>query len=468
LSAARRRHLLALGVVVFCGCGQRVLPPEGQVLLFVTTDAPLPPPPGEIPSPDDPPALFDRLRVDMFGPGDVAPCRDCTRDFVLDRSLVGGRGASFGLVPPAGKLGARVRLRMFLASRLIEAEPPASATVDVTVALPEVHAEGIVDITVDLPTELVGQPEGMPSGIEPTHGAPSKPYEAWSGARRVPCADAPSAGEACIPGGAYWKGNPLAPYLFVQQAARGDAQHLVTISPFYLDVAEVTVAEYRAFAPMASGSPDATWSTGSTGQGLRDWCSYTKVAGPWDAWPMNCLPERHAAEYCAAVGKRLPTEAELEYAMSGLRGDLYLWGVDEPACGDALFGLNGFQVMGICQTAQTFISPGHAPLADGTNAKRDVLDSGNGIVVDLAGSVREYAGDYFQEQDEPCWSAPGVLRDPVCSAPSGVHGEAYRVAGGEWDADAATMRAATRFWVPPDVEVPGVGFRCARSATPAR
>ena len=52
------------------GCTED-LPPEGQLLLTVVTDAPLPPPTG---FGDGPPALFDRLRFDIVPPGRSEPC----------------------------------------------------------------------------------------------------------------------------------------------------------------------------------------------------------------------------------------------------------------------------------------------------------------------------------------------------------------------------------------------------------
>src|SRR5262245_48475025 len=112
LSARRLKRLSPLVVGVFAACVDRDLPPNGQILITVTTDAPLPPPAGEVLGPDDPLPLFDRLRIEVFRPGETMPCAECVNEFDVDRDLVRAGRASFGVTPPVGVSGyvARVRL----------------------------------------------------------------------------------------------------------------------------------------------------------------------------------------------------------------------------------------------------------------------------------------------------------------------------------------------------------------------
>ena len=63
----------------------RVAEPTGQVLLYVTTDAPMGPPDG----------LFDRLIVEVIPPGEGAPCEGCTRSFAVDDARMAEGRAQF-------------------------------------------------------------------------------------------------------------------------------------------------------------------------------------------------------------------------------------------------------------------------------------------------------------------------------------------------------------------------------------
>src|SRR6185436_82728 len=98
--------------------------------------------------------------------------------------------------------------------------------------------EGSIDVTVFLPTDAVGRPIGtLDDPIPADLRAPGiSAVGTWPGARRVPCQGMANPGEVCVPGGAFWMGNPL---LSVGDATR---QRLVVLSPFFIDSAEVTVA----------------------------------------------------------------------------------------------------------------------------------------------------------------------------------------------------------------------------------
>ena len=92
-----------------------------------------------------------------------------------------------------------------------------------------------------------------------------------------------------------------------RMGARGDE---VTVSGFCLDLTEVTVAEYSSHTtPKAS----ERWEDGSTNKSLL--CNGLRADR--QNHPMNCVDWNQAAAHCAAELKRLPTEAEWEWAARG-------------------------------------------------------------------------------------------------------------------------------------------------------
>jgi hypothetical protein len=111
------RAWLALSVVVASagGCAQDVPPPAGQALVYIDTDAP--------------PALFDRLRLEVFPPGAEEACAGCTREFGVDASTFSVANASIGVVPRPGTHGYRVRARLFRSAGTSAGEPRPGSTI---------------------------------------------------------------------------------------------------------------------------------------------------------------------------------------------------------------------------------------------------------------------------------------------------------------------------------------------------
>jgi sulfatase modifying factor 1 len=455
----RPRILLAL--LVACGDTVKTDPPPGQIVLYIDTDAPVPIAPDSPDASDAAPPLFDRLRIEIFAPGQTTPCDGCDNAFAVDTDLFRAGKASVGVSPPAGVSGFRARVRLYPAAYTSPAGDPDPGTViDRVVALPVVAEQGRIDITVMLETDTTGIPGSLDAPSDPIAGAPSSSLVGtWSGAERVPCADAQHKGEVCVPGGAFFIGAEHRTFTAIP-GHDGLAPRLVVLSPFWLDATEVTVAQFRKSKPAAADV--FSWSGGTTGVAVTDFCNSTAAPGPFESRPVNCMTWRTADAYCRSKGKLLPTEAQIEYVLGGLVSHTFPWGEDPPACEDAVFGRTGYGIFANDSAPCRSAAPPGGTLDVGS-AKRDRLALATGTLLDLAGNVAEFAQDTWNYHHERCWSATTVYRDPVCSK-QGIEGTAHTVRGGDWVIPGGELARQGRVVAPVKLATPEIGFRCARKA----
>jgi formylglycine-generating enzyme required for sulfatase activity len=427
---------------------------QGQVLLYFDTDAPLPAAPGDDAVPATP--LFNRLRIDIYPPGSTAPCDGCSSDFDVNAGTLAQKRASIGVAPPLSASGYRARIRLFKREFVSPAgEPNADSTVDVTVLLPVVEGNAVLERTVLLATDSVGSPVGsLDAPTDPMLGPPGASLVGtWPGAARLDCKGGPPAGAVCVPGGAYWMGNPNE--LGFEIGSYVPEPRLIVLAPFFMASTEVTVRAYRASGLTAAGR----WSGSSAGTAGQDWCTFTRAPGPFESMPLSCISQKDARAYCAAMGGDLPTEAELEYVMSGLVGDPFPWGRDAPECADAVFGRGGWGVLAPAIAPCKPSQPPGSPSPPGSGG-RDRLDLPGGSIVDLAGNLAELARDLWNRIDEPCWARQGVYRDPVCTTKSPHDDLLVVYRGGDWSEPAAEMPSSRRHSLPPDFPQNAIGFRC--------
>lgn len=446
-SAARLVRAAALGglvTVASLACEDR-LPPQGQVLVYLDTDAPVAAASSDLGAP-----LFDRVLVELFAPGESEPCPDCRRELVVDAEKMRARRFSFGFVPRPRVVGYRAHLILYRSAGGLGPRPASS--IALVGYLPAVAEDGIKEVTARFRTDDVGKPRGtMEAPIIFDAGAPGESaVGSWEGARIIDCEGEPPAGSVCVPGGAFFMGDPRV--TIDESVTAGAHEHLAVLPPFFLDRREVTVADIRAskLAKLDSRGR-ALDPIDDLSDELAGRCVYSAAPGPNEDLPVTCVTWELASRYCRAKGGELPSEAELEIVASTRGTTLLPWGDREPACGEA-------HISGCADAGRFDLGDRVLPWPPGTGTlDRSVLLGGE--VVDLAANVAEWTRDVFQLDDGPCWSA-SILKPPGCADGDGPRS----VKGGDFTARRIPFAQARR-GVDPTFQPPEIGFRCSYPAT---
>ena len=221
--------------------------------------------------------------------------------------------------------------------------------------------------------------------------------------------------------------------------------HTVYVDAFYMDVSEVTNAQFKAFV-----DANPQWQRGNIpgkyhdGDYLKRWSGNSYPSGK-ENHPVVYVSWYAAMAYAEWAGKRLPTEAEWEYAArGGLQGQTYPWGNTIDAS-QANYGKN----LGVTTPVGSYGANGYG-------------------LYDMAGNVREWCVDVYKE-DFYRVSPP---RNPVAGgsiAPPYLTDQTNSsrvLRGGSWYLDAQTLRVAYRYRLTPTFTDGDEGFRCARAVTP--
>jgi formylglycine-generating enzyme required for sulfatase activity len=258
-------------------------------------------------------------------------------------------------------------------------------------------------------------------------------------------------GMVSVPAGTFQMGSP-------DGAGNTDERprHQVTLSAYCIDTTEVTVAAYAAC--VASGACRAAPLTVNwTSYPPEDVKTFSRFCNRNDRpdHPINCVDWDQAAAYCAWNGKRLPTEAEWEYAARGTDGRVYPWGNDVPT-------VKRLNVRGSAVVAMT--RPGWNPEWSGTHDSDDgwgatapvgSFPNGRSPVgaLDMAGNVWEWTADWY-----------GAYSKRAETDPRGAKAGTSRVVrGAGWATqEPDKFRAARRIWSTPLTRDCDIGFRCAQ------
>lgn len=250
--------------------------------------------------------------------------------------------------------------------------------------------------------------------------------------------DEPHESMACIPEGCFDMGDH-----FGEGYSAELPVHNVCISAFEMDVHEVTNAELAEC--VAEGGCTEHLAT----------ISYTRPTyygdPAYDDFPVIGVDWNRAEEYCTWAGKRLPTEAEWEYAArGGLAGKRYPWG-DSITCDHACYG------RGDDRECWSYCHNGECD--NDTHPVESYAPNGYGIY-DMAGNVSEWVNDWAH----PDYYSVSPPNDPPGPADGFPPGFEYRVwRGGSWyNEPLPYLRVANRMafhggWISYDI-----GLRCAR------
>ena len=225
----------------------------------------------------------------------------------------------------------------------------------------------------------------------------------------VPKVSQTPAGMVLVEGGTFQMGS---------DAGSSDEKpvHLVTVNSFSMDKTEVTVAQYRRFCQQTGRSmpQEPSW-------GWHD--DHPIVNVSWD----------DARAYATWAGKRLPTEAEWEFAARG----------GTKTQGYTYSGSNGVDAVG------------WDDVNSGSTTHPVAQKRPNELgLYDMTGNVWEWCSDWYD--------AHYYAYCPAVN-PSGPVSGTYRVLrGGSWYKDTDFLRSAVRLRFYPEGGDGDYGFRCVQ------
>ncbi|MEW5806389.1 MAG: formylglycine-generating enzyme family protein [Acidobacteriota bacterium] len=202
-------------------------------------------------------------------------------------------------------------------------------------------------------------------------------------------------------------------------------RHRVYVDPLYIDKYEVTNEQFARFVKESGYKPEGSWAR------------YFRVG--MEKHPAVGVTWKDADTYAKWAGKRLPTEAEWEFAARGGMDDrLFPWG-DEISSDKAIYEVKRNRSYAKIGTAEAGSTP---PNSFG--------------IYDIIGNAAEWCSDWFEKD----YYSRGPEKNPT--GPEGAEKKVVR--GGGWMTLPFFCRVSCRGSMKPGLTNQQMGFRCARSA----
>lgn len=224
--------------------------------------------------------------------------------------------------------------------------------------------------------------------------------------------------------------------------------HDVTLNTFWMDMNEVTFAQYvnflnsrgaRAHLDCGGELCIVTRAESETSRIAFNGSTYATTNSAINDYPVTNVTWYGAQAYCESLGRRLPTEAEWEYAARGVAGNIYPWGNE--------WSYEAANVRGSFTDGNTIIAEVQPVGSNAVYASRDG-------VRDLAGNVAEWTADWYAS--DAYAQIEALLPNPT----GPLEGTNRVVRGGSWNDLPFYARSVQRQHFSPTMTSSSIGFRC--------
>jgi len=253
-----------------------------------------------------------------------------------------------------------------------------------------------------------------------------------------------------IPAGQFFMGS--------DEKTAGDNEkpsHNVSVDSVCMDLYDVTVAKYKACSDVGKckrAPTEVEWPH-ITAEDRKTYTPLCTINDPTKLdHPITCVTWEMADAYCKANDKRLPTEAEWEFATRGPDGRVYPWG-DEPPTSAHLNACDAQCVAWGKEHHVEFKALENQDDGYPTTSPVGKFPAGRSRFgpYDVVGNVWEWVADWY-----------GDYKPDAAKNPTGPEkGDKKVIRGGAWNAGVESwLHPSFRYAQAPKAQSYGIGFRC--------